>query len=316
MKKNHITTDGNKVREHYLIEALKIVQRYEVVRAHTLAFSLFPNRSKTAAIAAVQRVLANGTDEGFIRAEDDTKTRRRYYALTIKGARYLAAVVPEYSSRATQAVLKKMSRANHRDWAILIAMASNARMGMTGIAEDQLWSRLRRETLDYFGHVPDCMTFFTNGAGKHIAVWHEVEASRRSRSASVENKRRAKEEGGVARSGMEHLRDLLLQLRLKRYVTFNGSEHTVVLVLHCATDKIQRELRLVIEDVYSMSGIRVEEQGYAVPFASAKFGNLFIFLNKLPASLDDVWLDTPNFPWPGAPMEINVHSSHSYLAKK
>lgn len=316
MATNHLTADGNHVREHYLIEALKIVQRYEVVRAHTLAFSLFPNRSKTAALAAVQRVLANGTKEGYLRSADNIKTRRRYYALTVKGARYLAAVAPEHPATATQAVLKQMSRAHHRDWAILIAMASNARDGMTGVAEDQLWSRLRRETLDYFGHVPDCMTFFTNGAGRHIAVWHEVEASRRSRSASVENRRRAKAEGRPARSGIENFRHLLQQLRLKRYVTFDGHEHVVVLVVHCATEKIERELRRVVEDTFSTSGLRASERGYTVPFASAKFGSLHIFVHLLPPSPDEVWHDTENFPWPNATMDIQVHPSHRFLAKK
>lgn len=209
-----------------------------------------------------------------------------------------------------------MSCANHHDWVILIAMASNARSEMTGVVEGQLWSRLRREAFVYFGHVPDYMTFFINGTGRHIAVWHEVEASRRSRSVSVESKRRAKKEGRVARSGMEHFQDLLQKPRLKRFVTYEDKEHTAVFVIHCATEKIERELRVVIEHTVAISGVRADEYGYVVSFTSARYGDLFIFIHRLPSSLNEVWLGTGGFPWPNAPSEISVHSSHRYLAKE
>jgi len=102
LKKNHLTKNGTEVREFYLTEALKLVQKYGVVRAHTLAFGLFPNRIQKAATAAAQRVLANATEAGYLRAKADVKTRRMYYALTISGARYLNEVAPECSAKGTQ----------------------------------------------------------------------------------------------------------------------------------------------------------------------------------------------------------------------
>lgn len=316
MKKNHLTKNGTEVRDFYLNEALKLVQKYGIVRAHTLAFGLFPNRTQKAATAAAQRVLANATEAGYLRAKDDAKTRRRYYALTISGARYLNEAAPEYPARATQTLLEHMSRANHRDWGILIAMASNLRANMKGVAEDQLWSKLRNETLDYFGHVPDALTFYTNGTGKRIAVWHEVEASRRSRTASYSEKARAKSIGKTARSGMDQLRDLLKQLRSKRFVTFENQEYTVALVMHCATAKIEREIRIVIEDVFSMAGVTKGENDYSVAFNSAKFGNLVILINRLPAKVEGAWIDTDGLPWPNAPQDILIAETHHFLANK
>lgn len=316
MKKNHLTKNGTEVREFYLNEALKMVQKYGIVRAHTLAFGLFPNRTQKAATAAAQRVLANATEAGYLRAKDSAKTRRRYYALTISGARYLNEAAPEYPARATQALLAHMSRANHRDWGILIAMASNMREQMVGVTEDQLWTKLRNETLDYFGHVPDALTFYTNGTGKRIAVWHEVEASRRSRTASYSEKARARSIGKTARSGMDQLRDLLTQVRLKRFITFENQEYTVALVMHCATAKIEREIRNVIEDVFSRAGVTENNGVYSVAFNSAKFGDLVISINRLPAKVESTWIDTLGIPWPNAPQDILIAETHHFLANK
>ncbi|WP_395008194.1 hypothetical protein [Undibacterium sp.] len=316
MKKNHLTKNGTEVREFYLREALKLVQKYGIVRAHTLAFGLFPNRTQKAATSAAQRVLANATEAGYLRAKDDVKTRRRYYALTISGARYLNEVAPEYPTKATQALLEHMSRANHKDWGILIAMASNTRAHMVGVTEDQLWAKLRNETLNYFGHVPDALTFYTNGAGKPIAVWHEVEASRRSRTASHNEKARAKSIGKTARSGMDHLRDLLKQLRSKRFITYENQEYTVALVMHCATAKIEREIRNVIEDVFSRAGVTESDGVYSVAFNAAKFGDLVISINRLPEKVECTWIDTFGMPWPNAPKEIFLTPTHQFLANK
>lgn len=316
MKQNHLTKNGNEVRDYYLTEALKLVQKYGVVRVHTLAFGLFSNRAKKAATGAAQRVLANGVNEGYLRAKDDPKTRRRYYALTVKGARMLSEVSPEHSAKPTQALLNHMSRANHRDWGILIAMASNVRANMVGVTEDQLWSKLRKETLGFFGHVPDALTFYINGTGKKIAVWHEVEASRRSRTASFAEKGNAKALGRTAKSGMDQLRDLLKQLRLKRFVTYENHEYTVALVLHCATAKIEREIRVVIENVFANAVLIKRDSEYSVSFNSAKFGDLVIFMNRLPERVEQTWLDTPGLPWPNAPHEILMQDTHQYLAKK
>lgn len=316
MKKNHLTKNGIEVREFYLNEALKLVQRYGVVRAHTLAFGLFPNRAQKAATAAAQRVLANATKAGYLRSKEDVKTRRRYYALTISGARYLNDVAPEYPAHATQALLKHMSRANHRDWGILIAMASNMREHMYGVTEDLLWTKLRNETLDYFGHVPDTLTFYKNGSGKRIVVWHEVEASRRSRTASYNERAKAKAIGKTARSGMDQLRDLLTKLRVKRFLTFENQEYTVALTLHCATSKIEREIRNVIEDVFSKIGV-VESNGvYSVAFNSAAYGDLVILINRLPEKVERTWIDTLGMPWPNAPKQIVTTVTHQYLAYK
>ncbi|MFC0351319.1 hypothetical protein [Undibacterium danionis] len=316
MKKNHLTKNGTEVREFYLVEALKLVQRYGVVRAHTLAFGLFPNRTQKAATAAAQRVLGNATEAGYLRAKDDFKTRRRYYALSVGGARYLNEVAPECPAKGRQTLLEHMSRANHRDWGILIAMASNMRAHMVGVTEDQLWAKLRNETLDYFGHVPDVLTFYTNGTGKRIAVWHEVEASRRSRTASYSERARAKSIGKTARSGMDQLRDLLKQLRSKRFVTYEHQEYTVALVMHCATGKIEREIRCVIKDFFSKEGVTESDDVYSVAFNSAKFGDLVISINRLPEKVECTWIDTFGMPWPNAPTQIMTALTHQYLAHK
>lgn len=314
MTTNHLLIDGNAARDTYLLEALKLIQRYGVVRAHTLALGLFFNRAKSAALAAAQRVLANGIKEGLLTSVDDPRTRRRYYALTLKGGRFLNAVDPDYPTTATQPLLKKLSRANHREWGVLLALASNAREGLLGFAEDQLWSTLRKETLEYFGHVPDAMTLFTSGTSQHVAVWHEVEASRRSRTPSIAERAKAKAEGRVARSGMDNLKHLLDALRTKRYVTFKGREHIAVLVLHCATAKIEREIRATIESAFTLSNIRRDESSYAIPFASRGYGALLVLINRLPESQDSTWIDTPGLPWPGAPAELRETPTQQFLA--
>jgi hypothetical protein len=115
-----LTTDAVEVQEHYLNEALSLLLRAGTLRVHGFAFALFPARSKAAALAAAQRVVANATKVGFIRSEDEVKTRHRYYALTAAGARHLRQGGAEWAE-STTSLLKTLTRAHHREWTNMCA---------------------------------------------------------------------------------------------------------------------------------------------------------------------------------------------------
>jgi hypothetical protein len=96
------------------------------------------------------------------------------------------------------------------------------------------------EIVSIFGHVPDAVTYYDEDE-KPCAAWHEVELSRRSVS------------------GTKKLRHLVHTLIEKRYLTHDGREHNINLVLHCATAKIERENHRVIQEELAACAAIVQE---------------------------------------------------------
>lgn len=296
----HLNTNGITVQEHYLREALALLMRYGTLRLHSLAFGLFPLRAPSAALAAAQRVMANAVKCGYVAFSDEPKSRRRYYALSASGARHLREETDEIWAEATTHLLKKLTRAHHREWSNLCAIAA-ARRGLESYAESDFWGQaFRTDVTQNFGHVPDALTF-TEVNNTPIVVWHEFELSRRS----VRSRRRgllAADEQD--RSGVGKFRHLLHTLRAKRYITNGSVEHVVMLLLHCATEKIARELGRVLRGYCSDNEVVLNgaDGVFRMPFMTKGAGSLEVRFNLLPAQgdIEGVWHDTDDLPWQGA----------------
>ena len=175
----HLNANGVNVQEHYLREALTLLMRYGTLRMHSMAFALFPNRAQSAARAATQRVMANAVATGYAVYADEAKSRYRYYALSSSGARYLRDETGEIWAEPTTHLLKKMTRAHHREWTNLCAVAATRR-GLEGYAENDFWGQaFRHDVTENFGHIPDALTFY-EASNRAFVIWHEFELSRRS----------------------------------------------------------------------------------------------------------------------------------------
>lgn len=334
-KTRQLTASGIKAQEHYLRQGLDLLHKHGTLRAKTLAFALFPNRSEKAAMAAAYRVLANASEQGLIEFADEKKSRHRYYALGRVGAAYLRSTSIAMDAVGTTALLNKsgagvntsMVKARHREWTNVLAIAAILR-GLKSWSETSYpRSGFRADVSQNIAHVPDALTVIsaeTDGGGDALAIWHEVELSRRSVGPDREVKQKDPKTGKVRKvmvqSGRTKLLKLVAALRDNKVIlNQDGEPHTVRLMFHCATPLIADEVASAIVRAYG--GIILEDDFYraldeerrkifrhlTMPFDTGlrKPGQavelLHIHIELLPhrGNIEMVWHDSL-LPWAGA----------------
>lgn len=303
-KTSFLNRAGLEVQHNYLVAFLRLLCRYQVLRMHTIAYGLFPLRTQSAALAAAQRVVSNAVKRKYVASVTWTNGRR-YFALTGRGARFINELDPDFGARATISSLMSLNK-EHREWGVLISMASEHR-GMPGFSEALIAGQMHTDITTYFGHTPDAITLFGD-----IAVWHEVETSRRSTTRRAAAPR--------TMSGAEKLIHLVRTLRDAHHITHAGKQYPLALIMHCATDKIEREVRNLILTAIEPHGGTAVEEGFEVGFLRTaalddvpddmpEGGELSvptdgplmlqIVIDKLPATPEEAW--TGVLPWAGCP---------------
>lgn len=316
-KERFLIVDALRARRHYLLEALELLMRYGTLRVHGLAFGLFPNRSQPAALAAAHRVVANAVSRGFMLSADEPTSRFRYYALTAAGARFVRSEGGTDAATPTTHLLKKLTRAHHREWTNICSIAA-IRRGLESYAEtDYFGQSFRADLVERFEHVPDALTFAELG-NRPTTVWHEIELSRRS-MRDLET--RPLEAGERDLSGIGKWRQLLHTLRQRCALTHKGSDHRLMLVVHCASSTLLsilvKHLSLYAEEhkLPCTGGLHFEHEGapgkmqtaswatFSMPFESKGAGLFEVHFYLLPDGGRDpasVWHDNDTFPWRGA----------------
>lgn len=310
-----LNANGVRVQEHYLREALTMLMRYGTLRMHSIAFAMFPNRMPSAALAAAQRVVANAVKLGYAAYANEPKSRYRYYALSALGARYLRNATDEIWAEATTSLLKLMTRAHHREWSSLCAISA-ARRGLESYGESDFWGQaFRHDVTQNFGHIPDALTFMEVN-NEAVVVWHEFELSRRSMRSPRRGPLAA---GEHDRSGIGKFRHLLSTLRARRFIRNGEVDHTVLLVLHCATQKILRELERHLRAYSTDSDIKLIgiDGVFRMPFTAKGKGNLELRFNLLPdeGAIEGVWHDTNDLPWQGADAELETYNEQFVVTR-
>jgi hypothetical protein len=316
-KTRYLLVDALDARQHYLTEALKLLMRYGTLKMHGLAYGLYPNRTMKAAMAAAHRVASHALKLGFIRSADDPGTRFRYYALTAAGARFLREHGGPDDAESTTHLLKKLTRAHHREWTNLCSIAAIRRQLESYAETDYFRKSFRAELLERFGHIPDALTYAEIGNIPTV-VWHEIELSRRS-MRNLETRPLAP--GELDRSGIGKWLHLLGTLRQRRVLTHKGTDHQVRLVVHCANSTLlsilAKHLKHYAERLQlpytgkvhvSDSSLPAHLQTpiwaqFQLPFASRGTGMFGVLLQLLPNGGEDtrdVWHDCDAFPWQGA----------------
>lgn len=287
MNLKKLTAPGHLVQHAYLIQCLRLVHEFSTLRVLTIAYAMFPTRAQKAASAAAHRVVSNAHALEYLACHIEPDSRR-YYALTLKGARVLHSFDDSYRVRSTISALH-FHRHEHREWCNVVALASRHR-GLTSRSEAQIVGAAHSEIVRSFGHVPDAVTYYEEN-GEHWVAWHEVELSRRSTS------------------GTKKLRHLVHTLIEKRYLTHDNREHNINLVLHCATEKIERENRKVVAEALAACGAGVQEleddadAAFVAQVGLGKARRWFsVYIDRLPANVEGAW--GSELPWPGAPGEI------------
>jgi len=315
-KERFLIADALLARRHYLLEALELLMRYGTLRVQSLAFGLFPNRSQPAAIAAAHRVVANAVAHSLIASADYPAHSFRYYALTAAGARVVREQGGINDAEPTTHLLKKLTRAHHREWTNVCSIAARRR-GLESYAETDYYGQAFRQDLtERFGHIPDAVTF-ANLGNRPTAVWHEIETSRRSMRNLQTRPLRPDE---TDNSGIGKWRSLLHTLRQRCVLTHRGQDHRLMLVVHCASSTLlsilSKHLGLYAEKLrlQCQGGLHFADAGelghqqtaswatFALPFESKGAGMLEVRLYLLPEGGTDpgkVWHDSDRFPWQG-----------------
>jgi hypothetical protein len=314
--------DGRAVRDDYLKQAAELLTRHGHLRNLGLEFGLFPHKTPAAAHAATQRVIAAGVQEGYFIAADDEDTRRRFYALTNKGAKFLAAA-SDREVKPTHATLrnllagpggsdqpaskKTMPKWQHREWCSLVAIAAEKR-GLIGLAEHEAWRDYGGDLLKRYGHVPDALTFSPppRPGTKHLAVWHEVELSRRNRSFGKDKDGKAITEKVVklpkcqprkAYTGVRSLLNLIDSLRKDQNPLTHADQAygLNMLVLHVQDKGVEQELRKLVETQTAAASVSADGYKLLRPaFAGTEPAPFYILFNHLPQKAEDAW------PTPGS----------------
>lgn len=290
MTSKKLTAPGHVVQHAYLIKCLSLMHDFGALRVPVVGFAMFPGRAPSAALAAAHRVVTNALQLEYIEyviAPDS----RRYYALTLRGARMLHSVDASYCVKAGAPALRMQHR-EHREWCNIIALASRHR-GMLSMSEPQIKGAMYAEIVRYFGHVPDAVTYYDDEHSNPCAMWHEVELSRRSQ--------------GSKNSGDKKLAHLVMTLIEKRYLTRGERTHDISLTLHCATAKIERECRRIVEAALAAHATSLAEldddaeASYVAQIGTGASRRWFsVYVTQLPATVEGAW-SCPALPWPGAP---------------
>lgn len=289
MTNQKLTASGHMVQHAYLIQCLRLVHEFGALRVLTIAYAMFPSRAQSAASAAAKRVVSNALKRGYLACHIEANSRR-YYALTLRGARVLHSFDDSYRVRSTTSALD-FHRHEHREWCNVVALAARHR-GLSSRSEAQITGTAHTEISRSFGHMPDAVTYYDDDNAEHCAAWHEVELSRRSTS------------------GTKKLTHLVRTLIEKRYLTHNNLEHSINLVMHCATSKIERENHRAIRDALAACTNDVHELGddadaaYAAQVGIGQARRWFlVYINRLPETVEAAWASS--LPWPGVPGEIS-----------
>lgn len=284
MTQQKLNAPGHQVQQAYLTQCLKLVHEFGALRVLTIAYAMFPTRTQKAASAATKRVVSNALRLEYIECHIEPDSRR-YYALTLHGARVLHSVDDSYRVRSTTKALV-FHRHEHREWCNVVAFAARHR-GLSSRSEAQILGAEHAEIVRSFGHVPDAVTYYEE-SGERCAAWHEIELSRRSTS------------------GTKKLKNLVRTLIEKRYLTHNDQTHDVNLVMHCATEKIERENRKAISEELAACGATIAEldddadAAFAAQVGAAKARRWFlVYINLLPTTVEASWASW--LPWPGCP---------------
>ena len=287
MTSKKLNAPGYQVQHAYLLHCLRFVHEFSALRVLTIGYAMFPTRAQTAASAAAHRVVSNALELEYLACHIEPDSRR-YYALTLKGARVLHSFDDSYRVRSTTSALT-FHRHEHREWCNVVALASRHR-GLTSQSEAQIVGAAHSEMVRSFGHVPDAVTYYEEH-GERWAAWHEVELSRRSAS------------------GTKKLRHLVRTLIEKRYLTHDNHEHNINLMMHCATEKIERENRKVIAEALASCNAEVQDldddadAAFVAQVGLGKARRWFsVYIDLLPANVEGAW--SSSLPWPGAPGEI------------
>lgn len=283
MNPQRLNAPGHLVQHTYMLQCLRLVHEFGALRALTIAYAMFPLRTQTAASAAAKRVVSNALKLGYLTYAIEPDSRR-YYALTLRGARVLHSLDDRYRIRSTASALK-FHRHEHREWCNVVTLAARHR-GLSSRSEAQLVGAAHSEIVRSFGHVPDAVTYYEEG--EYRAAWHEIELSRRSTS------------------GIKKLAHLVRTLIEKRYLTHHDQEHNISLVMHCATEKILRENHRVIGEALVACGVELLDlDDDADPAYVAQVGTgarrwwFIVYINRLPEGVEGAW--GSSLPWPGAP---------------
>lgn len=324
----HLTKDGVAVRDANHLTLLRLLHRHGVLRCHDVALGLFPARSKAAATAAALRTLGSGVSAGTVAMRRCSKTRYVYYALSEAGARVLRLEDPDEAWKSGVRLLARAGKPGnqlvHGEWSALLAIAAQAK-GVEALSEYGLYQRYGSRIEDWCGRMPDALSFRQSGSTP-LLVWHEVEASRRSTTASKDAQRHAAQRGRDALSGREKLRQLLQMLWRLGVCDLFGERRLMALALHCASEKIERECIAVLKSVFgeNLQSFAEEDEGeryYQVESGilhgavDARFKRLpfGIYVLRLPTTPTDVWTDTPGFPLPGDETKVTVRANEDYL---
>lgn len=295
MTSQKLTAPGRLVQHTYLVQCLRLIHEFGALRVLTIAYAMFPLRAQKAASSAAKRVVSNALKFGYLACRIEPNSRR-YYALTLRGARMLHTFDDRYSVRSTTSALA-FNRHEHREWCNVIALAARHR-SLSSLSEAQITGAAHTEMVRSFGHVPDAVTYCTED-DEHHAAWHEIELSRRSTS------------------GTKKLAHLVRTLIEKRYLTHDNQEHNINLVMHCATAKIEREnhrdIRAALVDYCALNenmNLQEAEEEHQSPAFALQISSdngpvrwFVVYINLLPASVELTW--GSELPWPGAPGTVS-----------
>lgn len=283
-KATTLNVSGTKAKAVYIAGCLALLNTYKCLSMYAISFGLFPRRTPTAALAAAHRVVNNACAAGYADYVD-WRDEGRYYALTSKGAHHLNSIDKRYAAGSTRPALRQANK-RHRDWGVLIAMASVSKK-MHGFTESNLPRSLFSEISTYFGKIPDAVTLTDK-----TAVWHEVETSRRSTTR--------KKNALAEPCGAERLRGLVRVLREKHHVVHREQEFVVALSLHCSSAKIERSVRRTVEKALESvenTSFKQTRHGYSVAFERGGTDMLNIIITTLPDDPARTWSGVFPFTW-------------------
>lgn len=225
------------LRDAIYMQALRLADRFRVLRTLDVAAACFPERPFKAALTAAQRAVRGMVKLGLLRRYK-TERFQTVYGLTQHGVEWL----DERGHEAAPSVrrVSEMANPEHRLWAQFLAVCAEAR-GMAALTESELLQRLSREKPQAAqGYLkvavlragqrvqkmlrPDVVAFAPNGRD---VSWFEIDRSKR---------------------GAERQADLAALLRAMGSKTEDGRMLRLVSV-QCKTERIARDAVRIVEQL-------------------------------------------------------------------
>lgn len=176
------------LRDTIAAHALRVVDRFRVVRTLDIAAACFPERPFKAALTAAQRAVRGLVKQGLLRRYK-TERFQTVYGLTQRGADWLG----ERGDAASASVrrVSEMTNPEHRLWAQFLVLCAQAR-GWTALTESELLHQLSQKQPPAQGYLtvevwhsgqrvskslrPDAVAVFPGG--KEVG-WFEIDRSKR-----------------------------------------------------------------------------------------------------------------------------------------